>query len=78
MHVTRPLRSRELLHALAINENDEFDEESLSDVTMLTFSPFSCAGLVVLDEQQGFVSLIHPVAQEYLQEQKEKLFFQRS
>lgn len=72
VHATRPLRIRELLHALAIDEDDEeFDEEGLSDISTLTSS---CAGLVVLDEQQGFVSLVHPTAQEYFQERKNLLF----
>lgn len=72
IHATRPLRTRELLHALAIDEDDEeFDEEGLSDITTLTSS---CAGLVVLDEQQGFVSLVHPTAQEYFQQRRAVLF----
>ena len=72
VHATRPLRARELLHALAIDEDDEeFDEEGLSDISTLTSS---CAGLVILDEQQGFVSLVHPTAQEYFQERRTLLF----
>ena len=72
VHSTRPLRTREVLHALAIDEDDdEFDEEGLLDVSTLTSS---CAGLVILDEQQSFVSLVHPTAQEYFQERKENFF----
>lgn len=72
VHATRSLRTRELLHALAIDEDDdEFDEEGLSDINTLTSS---CAGLVILDEQQSIVSLVHPTAQEYLQA-KRAIFF---
>lgn len=72
IHASRPLRTREILHALAVGEDDdEFDEEGLSDIATLTSS---CAGLVVFDEQQGFISLVHPTAQEYLQERRSILF----
>lgn len=72
VHSTRPLRMREVLHALAIDEDDgEFDEEGLLDISTLTSS---CAGLVTLDKQQSFVSLVHPTAQEFFQERKEIFF----
>ena len=72
VHAIRPLRTREILHALAIDEDDEeFDEGGVSDISTLTSS---CAGLVIFDEQQGFVSLVHSTAQEYFQERRAILF----
>ena len=61
----RPLRTLELLHALAVEVSDtEVDEENILDTkTLLTI----CAGLVTIDEKSDNVRFIHYTTQEYLQ-----------
>jgi ankyrin repeat protein len=61
----RPLRTLELLHALAVEVGDtEVDEENILDTkTLLTI----CAGLVTIDENSNNVRFIHYTTQEYLQ-----------
>ena len=72
IHATRPLRVQELRHALAIEENDEeIDPDGLLDVPTLTSF---CAGLVIVDEQRGLFSLVHPTTQEYFDKHKDILF----
>ena len=71
-YATRPLRTQELQHALAIEDDDDgVDSEGLVDVQILT--SFS-AGLVVIDKQSNLKSLVHPTAQEYFQRRKKDLF----
>jgi hypothetical protein len=61
----RPLKTEELLHELAVKEDeDELDEENLpvlEDIVSV------CAGLVTIDEESGVVRLIHYTTQEYLE-----------
>ncbi len=72
IHATRPLKVQELRHALAIEDNDEeIDPDGLLDVATLTSF---CAGLVIVDEQRGLFSLVHPTTQEYFDERKDVLF----
>ena len=72
IHATRPLRVQELRYALAIEDNDEeIDPDGLLDVTTLTSF---CAGLVIVDEQRGLFSLVHPTTQEYFDKHKDVLF----
>lgn len=69
---SRPLQVQELRHALAIVEGDEeLDPEGLLENESLTSF---CAGLVIIDEQNGVMSLIHPTTHEYFSERKETLF----
>ena len=72
IHATRPLRVQELRYALAIEDNDEeIDPDGLLDVATLTSF---CAGLVIVDEQRGLFSLVHPTTQEYFDKHKGVLF----
>ena len=72
IHATRPLRVQELRHALAIEDNDEeIDPDGLLDVATITSF---CAGLVIVDEQRGLFSLVHPTTQEYFDKYKDVLF----
>lgn len=59
----RPLKLRELQHALAIEpESAELDEEDIVDPNSLTAL---CAGLVVVDHSTNMVSLVHYTAKKY-------------
>ena len=72
IHATRPLRVQELRYALAIEDNDEeIDPDGLLDGATLTSF---CAGLVIVDEQRGLLSLVHPTTQEYFDKHKDVLF----
>ena len=72
VHATRPLGVQELRHAIAIEEEDEeIDPDGLLDVATLTSF---CAGLVIVDEQRGLFSLVHPTTQEYFDKHKRDLF----
>ena len=72
IHATRPLRVQELRYALAIEDNDEdIDQDGLLDVATITSF---CAGLVIIDEQRGLFSLVHPTTQEYFDKHKGVLF----
>ena len=72
IHATRPLKVQELRYALAIEDNDEeIDPDGLLDAEKLTSF---CAGLVVVDEQRGLFSLVHPTTQEYFDKNKDVLF----
>ncbi len=72
IHANRPLRVQELRYALAIEDNDEeIDPDGLLDVPTLTSF---CAGLVIVDEQRGLFSLVHPTTQEYFDKHKDILF----
>lgn len=72
VYATRPLRVQELRYALAIEDNDEeIDPDGLLDSEKLTSF---CAGLVIVDEQRGLFSLVHPTTQEYFNKHKDVLF----
>ena len=72
IHATRPLGVQELRYALAIEDNDEeIDPDGLLDVGTLTSF---CAGLVIVDEQRGLFSLVHPTTHEYFDKHKDVLF----
>ena len=72
IHATRPLRIQELRYALAIEDDDEeIDPDGLLDVVTLTSF---CAGLVIVDEQRGLFSLVHPTTQEYFDKHKDVMF----
>ncbi|KAH0265362.1 hypothetical protein KCU91_g11487, partial [Aureobasidium melanogenum] len=60
----RPLRLRELLHALAIDERISYlDDENVSLVSHIVDA---CAGLIVVDETNDTVGLFHKTFHEYL------------
>jgi ankyrin repeat protein len=66
-HARRPLRIRELQHALAVqNCTTGLDEDFLPEVEDLLSV---CAGLVTTDEQSGIVRWIHYTTQEYFERQ---------
>jgi hypothetical protein len=63
-HAQRPLKTEELLHEPAVEEEeDDLDEENLP---VLEDIVSACAGLVTIDEGSGVVRLIHYTTQEYL------------
>ena len=71
-HAVRPLRMQELRHALGVEEGDEeLDGEGLIDPAALTSF---CAGLIIVNERSGLVSLVHPTTQEFFNERKADLF----
>jgi ankyrin repeat protein len=60
----RPLRLKELLHALAIDEDTpSFDEEN---VPLVSHIVDACAGLIVVDETKNTIGLFHKTFHEYL------------
>lgn len=72
LHSTRPLRVQEVQHALAMEEgDDQLYLDGLVDEQELTSF---CAGLVVVDEQSGFIGLVHSTTQEFFQQRKQELF----
>ena len=71
----RPLTTRELQHALAVEVGDsEANEHKLPEIEdMVTF----CAGLVTVDEESGIIRLVHYTTQEYF-EQTQNSWFPRA
>jgi ankyrin repeat protein len=68
----RPLRLKELQHALAIEPGvEELDEEMVLDEQSITAL---CAGLVVIDTGTDAVNLVHYTTKSYL-EDKRQVFF---
>jgi ankyrin repeat protein len=65
----RPLRTLELLHALAVEPGDtEIDEDNILETEQLLTL---CAGLVTIDKQSNNVRFVHYTTQEYLQRNQE-------
>jgi hypothetical protein len=65
----RPLRTLELLHALAVEPgNTEIDEDDIPETEQLLAM---CAGLVTIDEQSNNVRFVHYTTQEYLERNQE-------
>lgn len=63
-HAARPLDTRELQHALAVEPGDlQFEESGIPDVGLVLSV---CAGIVEVREN-GIVGLVHYTAQEYLE-----------
>lgn len=63
-----PLRSKELLHGLAVNidaQDCELDEDDLYDMGLVISS---CAGLIAADEESHTVRLVHYTAQKFFEE----------
>lgn len=69
-HAQVPLHVDELLHALAVEEDDEkFDVEN-APVSAQVVSV--CAGLVTIDQESSIVRLIHYTTQEYLEKVRDE------
>ena len=61
----RPLTVREMQHALAVAPEDTFlDEDALPDEDLMVSV---CAGLVVIDQQESIIRLVHYTTQDYLE-----------
>ncbi|KAF1362415.1 hypothetical protein EJ07DRAFT_106802, partial [Lizonia empirigonia] len=64
-YAQRPLTTRELCHALAVEEGDEeLDLDNIPDVEDILSV---CAGLVTVDEESQIVRLVHYTTQDYLE-----------
>ena len=57
-------------YGIAVEEGEEFDSDGLVSIRNLTSY---CAGLVVIDERSGLVSLVHPTTNEYFVKHKDVL-----
>ncbi|THX63449.1 hypothetical protein D6D08_08223 [Aureobasidium pullulans] len=68
----RPLRLREMLHALAIDESTpSLDEENVPTVAQITHA---CAGLVDVDRSNDTIGLFHKTFHEYLDKNQSTWF----
>jgi ankyrin repeat protein len=66
----RPLRTSELLHALAVKDGESrFNGDRILDAEEIITV---CAGLVTIDTQSDNVRFIHYTTQEYLQRNRER------
>ena len=71
-HARRVLQVDELRYALAIESTaSNFDNENLVEQELLVSL---CAGLVIIEEQNGYIKLVHYTVQEYFERTREKLF----
>ena len=71
-HARRVLQVDELRYALAIESTaSDFDYKNLAEQELLVSL---CAGLVIIEEQSGYIKLVHYTAQEYFERTQEKLF----
>ncbi|WYZ35708.1 hypothetical protein EsH8_X_000355 [Colletotrichum jinshuiense] len=70
--VERPLKTAQLIDALAVEPDDEwFDEERRSRIVDLISV---CAGLVIVDYENDTVRLVHYTTQEYFDRTRNKWF----
>lgn len=68
-YAKRPLKTRELQHALAIMPGTtELDDDALTDVEYLISV---CAGIVTIDLGSDIIRLVHYTTQEYMERVKE-------
>ena len=68
-YAQRPLTTKELSHALAVEANEsKLDEENIPDVEDMVSV---CAGLVTVDEESNIIRLVHYTTQEYFEHIKE-------
>lgn len=73
-HARRPLKINELCHALATKLGDtELDQDSLLPSRSIIES---CSGLIVLDDEESTVRLVHYTLQDYLQSRRPQAFLQ--
>ncbi|KAM7223012.1 Ankyrin repeat-containing domain protein [Rhypophila decipiens] len=69
---TRPLRTVELQHALAVEEGeDSVDKDKITEVDDLVSY---CAGLVTVNRRSGIIRLVHYTTQEYFRRARDKWF----
>lgn len=72
VHTSKPLKTAELVHALAIDETRLLLEEDnipeLEDIISV------CHGLVTVDEKSNIVRLVHYTTQEYFEHKREYWF----
>ena len=67
----RPLGTRELQHAVAVEPGDtQFEEDGIPEISLILSV---CAGIVTVREN-GTMGLVHYTAQEYLERQTPELF----
>ncbi|KAI0137469.1 hypothetical protein BJ170DRAFT_590398 [Xylariales sp. AK1849] len=67
----RPLETRELCHALAVDDEDGLDPDNIpawEDMISV------CAGLAIVDEQSKIIRLIHYTTQEYFERSWQEWF----
>ena len=68
----RPLTTRELQHAIAVEiDEPELDEDNLPEIKDIVSV---CAGLVTIDEESKIIRLVHYTTQEYFNETRGKWF----
>ncbi|KAF7508365.1 hypothetical protein GJ744_009356 [Endocarpon pusillum] len=61
----RPLTTRELQHALAVEPGErQLDEENIPDLALMLSV---CAGLVTLDEESKIIRFVHYTTQDYFE-----------
>ncbi len=66
IHAGRPLRSEEILHAFAIEpEDDDIDDENFVAVQTLLRA---CAGVVIIDPNRMTLNMVHTTAYEFFQD----------
>lgn len=71
-YATRPLKKKELQHALALRPTDTaFHKNGMPTVDYILSA---CVGLVVLDKEGGIVRLVHYTAQQYFEDSSAKWF----
>ena len=71
----RPLRLKELQHAIAVDEL-EADDRSVPEEVLTLPSIFinACAGMVKIDEASNIIGLVHKTTQEYFDKNRPKFF----
>ncbi|KAF4843016.1 Vegetative incompatibility protein HET-E-1 [Colletotrichum siamense] len=70
VHATRPLKTRELQHALAVEIGTaELDEDNITDLEDIVSV---CAGLIIIDEESKVIRLVHYTTQEYFERTAER------
>lgn len=73
-HARRPLKINELCHALATKLGDtELEQDNLLPSRSIIES---CSGLIVLDDEESTVRLVHYTLQDYLQSRRPQAFLQ--
>jgi ankyrin repeat protein len=69
-HAQRPLTTRELQHALAVEVDEpELDRENISDVEDIVSA---CVGLVTVDRESDIIRLVHYTTQEYFERNRNR------
>ncbi|MCJ1471194.1 hypothetical protein MMC07_009842, partial [Pseudocyphellaria aurata] len=66
IYARRPLTTKEICHALAVQPNDE--EIELDNILDVEEIVSVCAGLVTVDKESDIIRLVHYTTQEYFQQ----------